>query len=353
MSKEIAEAQKSFLPTGDEAWLDLHHEETLDPSRRIVDAHHHLWAPPRSQYLLDEFARDLNCGHKIVATVFADCTERYRTDGPEEYRSVGETEFAVEVAETAATSSEIGTDVHAGIISRVDLLMGRAARDVLEAHIAAGKGRFKGIRFASAWDPDPSIRSTARTPPEGLLYDARVRDGAATMAELGLVLDTWLYFHQIKDVIALADAVPDLSIVLDHVGGILGSGPYKGRRDDVFASWKTDLGELAKRPNVSAKIGGLGMKLPGFGFEDRPMPPSSQDLADAWRPYVETTIATFGPERAMFESNFPVDRLSCSYHVLWNGFKRLAAHYSESEQDHLFSGTAARVYSLDLQESRR
>jgi len=351
MTKDIADAQKSFLPTGDEAWLNLHHEETLDPERRIVDAHHHLWAPPRSQYLLDEFASDLNAGHKVVATIFADCTERYRTEGPEEYRSVGETEFAVEVAESAAASSEITTDVHAGIVSRVDLLSGSAAREVLEAHIAAGKGRFKGIRFASAWDPDPSIRSTARTPPPRLLYDAKVREGASAMADLGLVLDTWLYFHQIKDLIDLADALPDLSIVLDHVGGILGSGPYEGRRGEVFTSWKTNLTELAKRPNVSAKIGGLGMRLPGFGFENRPTPPSSQDLAEAWRPYVETTIEAFGPERAMFESNFPVDRLSCSYHVLWNGFKRLAHNYSESEKDHLFSGTSARVYSLELQTS--
>lgn len=347
MSNDSAVIQKSFLPAGDPAWLAMVQEAILDPDRQIVDAHHHLWGAPRSTYLLNEFAADFNAGHNVVATIFADCSERYHISGPEAYRSVGETEFAVEVAHAAIGGQYGSTDVNAGIISRADLGEGDSVRGVLEAHIEAGKGRFKGIRFSSAWDPSPDIRSTARTPPERLLYDPKVREGAAHMGSLGLVLDLWVYHHQLRDVADFAAALPDVSMVLNHVGGPLGIGPYAGKTGEVFALWEEGLRVVAEQPNVAIKVGGLGMKLFGFGFENGATPPSSEILAATWRPYVETSIDAFGPSRAMFESNFPVDQVSCSYTVLWNAYKRLAGPLSEDEKEQMFSLAASRIYDLD------
>lgn len=344
----IAKAQRSFLPSGDAAWLALRVEDAIEPSLPIVDPHHHLWGPPRAQYLPEEFAADLGSGHNIVATVFADCTEGYRTDGPEAYRPVGETEFATRVAKQSDAGSFGHTKMCLGIISRVDLTIGAAASDVLRAHIEAGGGRFKGIRFSANWDPHPEVRATARTPPEKLLYDPKVREGVACLAPLGLVLDSFVYHHQLSDVAALAEAFPGTSIVLDHIGMPLRTGPYVGKTDEVYASWRKGLAEVARHQNVTVKLGGLGMRLLGFQFEDLPRPPSSEELAQAWKPFIEPCLELFGADRAMFESNFPVDSLSCSYSLLWNAFKHLAANASQAEKTALFSGTAARVYGLDL-----
>jgi L-fuconolactonase len=346
MSNNSAETQKVHLPAGNLAWLAKHSEPILDPSRSIVDAHHHLWGPPRSTYLLDEFVADLASGHKVTATIFADCSEGYRISGPESYRSVGESEFALEVAVAASKLDCVQTDVNAGIISRADLGEGDAVKGVLEAHIQAGNGRFKGIRFSSAWDPSPDIRSTARTPPERLLYEPKVRLGAKHLASLGLVLDLWVYHHQLLDVADFAAALPDVSMVLNHVGGPLGIGQYSGRRAEIFNVWKAGMIEVAKCPNVAVKLGGFGMKLFGFGFENGDSPPSSELLAAAWGPYVETSVEAFGTGRAMFESNFPVDQISCSYAVLWNAYKRLTHDFSESEKENLFSRSASRIYKL-------
>jgi L-fuconolactonase len=347
MSNNSAETQRTHLPAGDPAWLAKVSEPILDPNRSIVDAHHHLWGPPRSTYLLDEFVADLNAGHKVIATIFADCSEGYRNYGPEAYRAIGETEFALEVAVAASKVDCVRTDVNAGIISRADLGEGDAVRGLLEAHIQAGKGRFKGIRFSSAWDPSPEIRSTARTPPERLLYEPKVRQGAKHVASLGLVLDLWVYHHQLRDVADFAAALPDVSMVLNHVGGPLGIGQYSGRRAEIFDLWKAGITEVAKCPNVAVKLGGLGMRLLGFGFENGASPPSSEMLATAWRPYVETSIEAFGTGRGMFESNFPVDQISCSYAVLWNAYKRLAQKFSEEEKEDLFSRSASRIYKLE------
>ena len=340
--------QSAFLPAGDPAWLARSVEDILEPTLPIVDPHHHLWGPPRWQYLGEEFAVDVASGHNVVATVFTDCTEGYRTDGPEAYKAVGETEFAARVAAQSDRGAFGKVKMCLGIVSRVDLTIGAASADVLRAHIEAGGGRFKGIRFSSARDPDPDVRSTTRTYPEHLLLDPKVAEGVACMAPLGLVLDTWVYHHQLSDVAALAAAFPETSIVLDHVGGPVRSGPYAGRTDEVYAIWKRGITEVARHPNVSVKMGGLGMKLSGFHFEDLPEPPSSQVLADTWRPFIEPCIELFGADRAMFESNFPVDNISCSYQVLWNAYKRLASGCSDAEKTALFSGTAARIYDLPI-----
>jgi predicted TIM-barrel fold metal-dependent hydrolase len=338
-------APQALHPVGAPEWLALRVEDTLEPGLPIVDPHHHLWGAPRLRYLGQDFAADIAGGHRVVATVFTDCTEAYRTDGPQAYASVGETEFAVQVAKSAEAQP---FGICTGIISRVEMRDGAAVEGVLRAHIEAGEGRFKGVRFASPWDPDPSIRSTAREYPGRLLYDPRVREGIACLAPLGLVLDTWVYHPQIVDVADLAAAFPQTSIVLDHVGGPVGVGPYAGKRDEAYVTWRKGIEAAARQPNVSVKLGGLAMALCGFDFHERAAPPTSQELADAWRPYVEPCIELFGPGRAMFESNFPVDKLSCSYALLWNAFKRLAAGSSAAEKTALFSGTATRVYNLDL-----
>lgn len=343
---EAVQIQPSLLPPGDPAWLALLNEDVLEPDLPIVDPHHHLWGPPRTSYLAKEFGADMGCGHNVVGSVFVDCMEGYRKDGSDELRPVGETEFVVGVAKELAAQSPRYRNACAGIVSRVDLLLGAGVEAPLDAHIEAGEGRFRGVRFSTAWDPNPDVRSTARTPPAGLLLEPAVAEGARVLARKGLILDLWLYFHQLDDVVCFAKAVPEVSIVLDHLGGPVFIGPYASKKDEVFAQWREGLARVAECENVQIKLGGLGMHLLGFGFEKLPTPPTSEMLADAWRPLVEPAIELFGPDRAMFESNFPVDGLSCSYKTFWNALKRMVAGSSESDKKKLFSGTAAETYSI-------
>jgi len=221
-----------------------------------------------------------------------------------------------------------------------------AVENVLQAMITAGGSRFRGIRFITASHPDQAAWGSMVTRPEGLLMDKRVREGFARLAPLGLSFDAWMYHTQLGELVDLARAFPETQIVLDHVGGAIGLGRYAGKRDEVFAEWTARIRELAACPNVHVKLGGLGMRMFGFDLHTRELPPSSEELATAWRPYIETCIAAFGPERAMFESNFPVDKGSCSYHVLWNAFKRIAGGCSAAEKQALFAGTATQFYRL-------
>ena len=326
-------------------WLAQHSEEILEPDRPICDAHHHLWQH-QSRYLLDEFLADTESGHRIVSTVFVECSAMYRADGPEAMRFVGETEFVQGVAAMSASGRYGETRVASAIVSRADLASGDAVRPVLEAHGAASPNRFRGIRHVSAWDASDAIHESHTRPPPGLLLDAEFRRGFAQLAALGLGFDAWLYHTQIGELADLARAFPDATIVLDHYGGPLGIGPYAGRRDEVFAAWRAAIDELASCENVVVKLGGIHMPINGFGWHQRERPPSSQELAEATRPYALHTIERFGVDRCMFESNFPVDKASCSYAVLWNAFKRIAAGFSEDEKSALFHDTAARVYRL-------
>ena len=217
---------------------------------------------------------------------------------------------------------------------------------VLSAHISAGSGRVRGIRHACAWDASDDVRNSHTNPPEGLLVQKSFRKGFALLNKHGLSFDAWHYHTQIPQLTDLARAFPDTTIILDHVGGPLGIGPYAGKREDVFQNWKDAIAELAKYPNVSVKLGGLAMKICGFGWHNRDKPPSSDELAEATAPYYHYCIDQFGVERCMFESNFPVDKLSVSYGVLWNAFKKIAGDYSASERTALFHDNAARVYRL-------
>ena len=332
-----------------EDWLALHKEEVLDPTRPIVDPHHHLWDRGGQRYLIEELAADVGSGHNVVATVYVEARSMYRAGGPEPLRPVGEVEFANGAAAMSASGGYGPAAICAGIVGHANLLLGEFARAVLEAGIAAGGGRFRGIRHSSAWDADPDVAGMYALRPKGLLLDAGFRKGFACLAPLGLSFDAWLFHPQIGELADLARAFPDTPIVLDHCGGPIGVGGYGNRREEVFTGWKASILDIAKCPNVVVKLGGLAMRLLGYDFDRRAKPPSSEDAAAAWRPYIETCIEAFGPRRCMFESNFPPDKGQCSYQVIFNAVKRIAADYSEAEKTALFSGTATEFYRLKLE----
>ncbi|HWN78877.1 MAG TPA: amidohydrolase family protein, partial [Bradyrhizobium sp.] len=284
----------------------------------------------------------------IIATVYVEARSMYRAGGPEALRPVGEVEFANGAAAMSASGGYGPAAICAGIVGHVNLLLGEGARGVLEAEIAAGNGRFRGIRHSSAWDADANVAGMYANRPKGLLLDPTFRKGFACLAPLGLSFDAWLFHPQIGELTDLAHAFPDTKIALDHCGGPIGIGSYANRRDEIFPAWKASVQEIAKCPNVVVKLGGLAMRLLGYDFHERPLPPSSEEAAAAWRPYIETCIEAFGPERSMFESNFPPDKGQCSYQVIFNAFKRIAAPYSEAEKTALFSKTATEFYRLKL-----
>jgi predicted TIM-barrel fold metal-dependent hydrolase len=326
-------------------WLARTVEDAIDTDVEICDPHHHLWEFPANRYLVEEFLADLSRGHRVTRTVYVECHQHYRTGGPLALRPVGETEF-VDDCTSGLQGAQAVTQIAAGIVGFADLCLGHAVRDVLEAHLAAST-RFRGVRHASAWDASEQVRRAHTDPPPELLGRKEFRAGVGYLRDLGLTFDAWLYHTQILDAVGLAHAFPEMTIVLDHAGGPLGIGPYTGRRDEVFAAWRRAMAELASCPNVMVKIGGLAMTMSGFGWHKRAAPPGSIELADSMRPYFSVCLELFGAGRCMFESNFPVDRASCSYTVLWNAFKRLARNCSPAERSALFRDTATRVYRLE------
>ena len=341
MSEPTAEPQGRLQQW--ERWLAQRKEPALEPALEIIDPHHHLWDRGGHRYLGEEYLADAGGGHQVAATVYVECLANYREAGPEPLRCVGETEFVAGIAR--GNSSGNGTRLCAGIVAHADLALGAAVEEVLQAHAQAAQGRLRGVRFATAWDASPAIHGAYPTHP-GMLREAAVHAGARCLARRGLSLDVWLYFHQLGDVAALARACPDLTIVLDHCGGPVGLGPYAQRREPVFEQWRQALRGLCGFDNIVVKFGGLAMPLAGFAWHRAATPPSSADLAAAWRPYFEVCMEQFGPNRCMFESNFPVDRSGCSYTVLWNAFKRLAATLPTDERAALCAGTARGTYRL-------
>lgn len=330
-----------------EAWLAKQPvEPILEPELPIIDTHHHLWQRPNHRYLLDELLADLHTGHNVVATVFAECHSMYRADGPEAMRPVGETEFVTGVAAMSASGLYGPIRVAAGIVGFADLTLGERVQEVLEAHMQASGGRFRGIRHSAAWDASPVIGNSRVDGPH-LLRQADFRAGLARLTALGLSLDAWVFHPQLADLVDLGRAFPDTTIIVGHVGGVLGYGPYTGKKDAVFAAWKPRIAELAACPNVFMKLGGMMMRLAAFDYGTEPLPPSSTQLADCWRPYMETCIELFGANRCTFESNFPVEKMGTGFAVLYNAFKRIAAGASADEKLALFSGTARRAYRLD------
>jgi L-fuconolactonase len=345
MSAETGEPRPYPHPHVDEAWLNRLREDILEPDLPIVDAHHHLWERPSGRYLLDELRADLDSGHNVRATVFIQCGYAYRSDGPAEMRPVGETQRVAAIAAQAAAEGAPG--ICAGIVGYCDFRLGDRVAAVLEAHVAAGAGRFRGIRQSAGWDA-AIVSTTSAVPPRGLLLDPAFRAGLARLGDHGLSYECSLYHPQLHELTDLARAFPELPILANHCGGPIRIGPYADDPRATFAAWRAALRELAACPNVTLKLGGQAMTIRGFTWHDAPLPPSSGELAAAWRPTMETCIEMFGAARCMFESNFPVDKGMCSYPVVWNAFKRLANDFSADEKAALFHRTAARFYRLDL-----
>ena len=333
-----------------QAWLEQVKEDALEPDLPICDPHHHLWEQRdravQPHYALEEILDDVTRGHNIVSTVFIECGAEFKNDGPEAFRCIGETDYVAGIAERAAGNPDIRTNIAAGIVGTADLKIGDAVADVLDAQIEAGRGRFRGIRLGCLWHKSPDIRDHRTNPPQGLMLRDDFRTGFRHLSSRNLSFEVWCCHPQIPEATDLARAFPDTTIVLDHFGGPLGVGPYAGKADEVFEDWKRMIGELAVYPNVVAKLGGLNMEVNGYGWHEQDTPPTSGQLAEATRRWFEYTIDKFGVERCMFESNFPVDKLSCSYTVVWNSFKRMTRDYSKAERAALFHDTAARVYLL-------
>jgi predicted TIM-barrel fold metal-dependent hydrolase len=325
--------------------LAKHVEPILEPDLPIIDPHHHLgFEGTNIQYLVPDVLKDMASGHNVIASVFSDCRAHYRTEGPEHLKPVGEIEFVTRLAEEHARAQPNGIKLCAGILGVADLTLGARIEEVLQAQITAGKGRFRGIRGHTHHDPEVLVAGVNW--PDRMLYEPRVREAIARLAPLGLAYESWLFHPQIPHLADLARAQPQTTIVLNHCGGPLGVGRWAGREDEVYPVWKKDMQALAHCPNVHVKVGGLGTTTVGFELWDRDTPISSQELARAWSKWIEPTLQMFGPSRCMFESNFPIDKRTMSYAVLWNAFKVLAKGYGREEKAALFSETARRVFRL-------
>ena len=331
-------------------WLDLVSEQILEPDIPICDPHHHLWDNQTNPYLLPELLTDLSSGHNVVSTVFVECASMYRATGPQAMRPVGETEFVNGAAAMSASGGYGDIRACQGIVSFADLCLGADVGPVLDEHMRLS-GRFRGIRHAAGWDASDKVRNSHTRPPQSLFLREDFRAGFEQLAKRGLTFDAWLYHTQIPELTDLAKAFPQVTIIFDHFGGPVGIGPYAGHGDEIFQQWSKDVAELAKCENVYPKLGGIVMPLNGFDWHKRDTPATSDEIVAATGRYHTTAIELFGPQRCMFESNFPVDKQSCSYHVLWNAFKKIAADFSAQDKQWLFHDTAVQAYRLPLDQS--
>jgi L-fuconolactonase len=338
----------SNITPGSNEWLDSVFETIIDPDRAIIDPHHHLWQrPDGNDYVLENLWRDTGSGHNIEKTVFVECHAEYRTGGPENLKVLGETEFVTEQAiqsETASGHKQNATI--SGIVGHADLTLGQQVEEILALHIEIAKGRFKGIRHAGAHAEHPEALMIAGRAPKSLYLKPEFQMGVKKLGEMGLSFDTWHYHYQNQEFDTLAKSAPGTQMILDHFGTPLGVGPYASQKAEIYSQWQKDIVEIAKNPNVVAKIGGLAMPDNGFSWHERATPPSSDEFVAAQRDYYLHTIDCFGPDRCMFESNFPVDRFSISYPVLYNGLKKIVADFSEADKHAMFYGTAERIYKL-------
>ncbi len=338
-----------------EKWFSKTDEKAIDPDLPICDAHHHLWdfrgRGPfgwQDRYLLEDMLEDTNTGHNIQSTVFIECMAMLRSGGPKEMRPVGEIEFVNGIAAQSASGLYGKSKIAAAIVGYADLSLGEGVRPVLEAQMNAGGSRFRGIRMAAGWDPSKKIANSHRNPKQNLYLSPKFRRGFAQLSPLNLSFDAWLFHPQLEDIADLARSFPETDIVLDHCGGPIGAGPYKKNRNEAIEQWKLGLRKVATCPNVKMKLGGLLMDLNGFDLKSADHAPGSLLLYETTKDYYEFVIELFGTNRCMFESNFPVDKVSCSYSVLWNSFKRLTKNYSANEKADLFHDVATRFYKISL-----
>jgi predicted TIM-barrel fold metal-dependent hydrolase len=336
------------MPYGGNDWLALTQEPVLEPEIAICDPHHHFWdlrpdRVPYQRYLLHELMADVNCGHAVRSTVFIEARAMYRPDGPIELRPIGEVEFVQGLAAASASGLYGPCCAASAIVGHADLKLGDRVKPVLEALQAASPNRFHGIRHTVTWDRHPEVGNREK---EGVLATAEYRAGAKVLARMGLSLDTGVCFPQLPELAAFAKAVPDLTIVLNHLGGLNRVGPFANRDAEVLAAWRSGLAAVAECPNVNLKLGGIGMPRIGFDWHTRDKPIGSEELAASMAPLMTYCIERFGPARCMFESNFPVDKVSFSHPILFNAFKRFSKGYSASERAALFHDTATRAYRI-------
>ncbi len=341
------------MPFGGNDWLALTSEDTIEPDLPICDPHHHFWDMrteriPFQRYMLHELVDDIGSGHNVRSTVFVEARSMYRSSGPEEMRPVGEVEFVQGLAAASESGMYGAARAAAAIVGHANLNLGERVEPVLEALQAASPNRFRGIRHSVTWDPHPEIEVTALHRMKGQLLSDDFRAGARILSRMGMSLEGWMYFPQLPELADFARAVPDLTIILNHIGGLLRVGPYGNNDDEVLAAWRSGIAAVAACPNVVVKLGGIGMPRTGFDWHARDLPIGSEELAESMAPFMNYCIEQFGPDRSMFESNFPVDKVSYSYNVMYNAFKRLSKGYSDSERADMFHDTAARVYRIDV-----
>ena len=339
------------MPYGGIDWLALTQEPILEPDLPICDPHHHFWdfrtaRIPYQRYLLHELAADMQSGHNVRSTVFIEARAMYRAEGPEEMRPIGEVEFVQGLAAASASGLYGPGRAAASIVGHANLLLGDRVAPVLEALKAASPNRFRGIRHSVTWDSHPEVENTAAHRMQAQLANDQFRAGARVLARMGLTFEGWMYFPQLPELAEFARAIPNLQIILNHIGGLIRTGPYAGKDDEVFATWRRGVTAVAECPNVTIKLGGMGMPRTGFDWHTRARPIGSEELAAAMAPYMNFCIEKFGPNRCMFESNFPVDKVSFSHHVMYNAFKRLSQGYSANERTAMFHDTAVRTYRV-------
>ena len=337
------------MPFGNDDWLALTEETPIEPAIPLCDPHHHFWdrrlpSIPYQRYLLHELMADVDSGHNVRSTVFVEARSMYRASGPDELRPVGEVEFVQGLAAASASGVYGETRAAAAIVGHADLKLGQGVAAVLETLQAASPNRFKGIRHNVTWSPDPALEDRET---QGIMSNDTFRAGARVLAGMGLSLDVMLSFPQLNELADFARAVPELPIILNHLGGISRTGIYAGRDDEVIPVWREGIRAVAACPNVTCKIGGMGMPRWGFGWHARNIPIGSEELAEAMAPWMNYCIEQFGPERSMFESNFPPDKVSFSYNVMYNAFKRLSQSYSPTERANLFHDAAVRAYRIE------
>ena len=330
-------------------WLAQVKEEIINPELSIIDPHHHLWNGDNQlagsfPYLIENLSEDTNSGHNIVGTIFMECAQGYYSGGEEKYKPVGETEFVINLIKDSEKLSKSTNII--GIIGFADLMLGHEVKDVLNTHLSKGEGLFRGIRHAAGWDKNNEIHNSHSNPIENIYHNKSFMKGAEELINLNLTFDAWHYHHQINDLSIFAKKYPELTIIHDHFGGPLGVGPYEGKKEEIFKKWKDDISLLSESKNVYAKLGGLAMPVNGWNFHKQNKPASSDQILDMHHEYYLHTINCFGVERCMFESNFPVDRRSVSYHVIWNAFKKMVLGYSDEDKNKLFFKNAKDVYGV-------
>ena len=335
-----------------EDWLNLKREQPLFPDLPIIDPHHHLWDVGFGKYYVEELLNDINTsGHNIKATVYimsSSNTKIYSKEGPEEYKTLREIEFATKEGKRSDLILNNNIKVNASIVGSLDLTHGNKLKPVIEKGIEVSEGRLKGIRMLLASHKDPRIISGAVKSDLGLMLHPNFIEGAKCLQDAGLSLDFWIYHTQLLEMERIAKALPDLNIILNHIGGPIHIGEYEGKQALTHREWRSAMMRLSRLPNINVKLGGLGMAVNGAKFHLNSKPPHSKDLSEIWKPWIYETINMFGFERCMYESNFPVDKGSCSYGSLWNAFKIISEDMSEEEKNKLFYENAARIYKIKL-----